>query len=274
VANLKESVVTGASDNELYTTFLKFEIETTQQIDQKLAEKYGKDYIKHFEPGDLLYKDAIAYYEKLEKIITRNTFEFVQKNANSFAAMYMLQTKVNDINPDTLELLYNKLGYEYKKTGAAIFIANKIKTEKATAIGKLAPDFEQADTSGKAVKLSSFRGKFVLVDFWASWCVPCREENPNLLKAYRKFHDKGFNVLGVSLDSKEDKGKWLAAIHQDKLEWTQVSDLRHWKNRVALMYGITFIPQNFLIGPDGKIVAKNLMGEDLNKKLQELLSAK
>jgi peroxiredoxin len=274
VANLEESVVTGTSDNDLYKSFQKSETEITQQIDQKLVQKYGKDYTKHYEPEDSLYKEVLAYYEKLAKAFTINMDEFVQKNANSFAATYMLKTKVIEIDPDTLELLYNKLGNKYKKTLTAVFVANKIKAENATAIGKLAPDFEQADTSGKVVKLRSFRGKFVLIDFWASWCGPCRYEKPNLIKTYRRFHDKGFTVLGISLDREENKAKWLAAIHQDKLEWPQVADLRSPENRVAILYGVTAIPDNILIGPDGKIVAKDLSDEILNNKLQELLAAK
>jgi peroxiredoxin len=274
VANLEESIVTGTSDNDLYKSFQKSETEITQQIDQKLVRKYGKDYTKHYEPEDSLYKEVLAYYEKLAKAFTINMDEFVQKNANSFAATYMLKTKVIEIDPDTLELLYNKLGNKYKKTLTAVFVANKIKAENATAIGKLAPDFEQADTSGKVVKLRSFRGKFVLIDFWASWCGPCRYEKPNLIKTYRRFHDKGFTVLGISLDREENKAKWLAAIHQDKLEWPQVADLRSPENRVAILYGVTAIPDNILIGPDGKIVAKDLSDEILNNKLQELLAAK
>ncbi len=117
--------------------------------------------------------------------------------------------------------------------------------------------------------LSAFKGQYVLIDFWASWCGPCRLENPNVLKTYRKFHSKGFTVLGVSLDDHKDK--WLAAIRQDGLPWTQVSDLKGWKNEVAVQYGIEGIPMNFLLDKEGKIVAKGLRGQDLEKQLEESL---
>ncbi|WPU94733.1 TlpA disulfide reductase family protein [Mucilaginibacter sabulilitoris] len=134
-------------------------------------------------------------------------------------------------------------------------------------IGIKAPDFTQFDVNNKAVSLSSFKGKYVLVDFWASWCMPCRAENPNVVKAYNKYKDKGFTVLGVSLDAQSAKTAWLKAIAADGLTWTQVSDLKGWKNEAAAQYGVSSIPQNFLIDPSGVVVGKNLRGEELNAKL-------
>ena len=142
--------------------------------------------------------------------------------------------------------------------------------ESATAIGALAPDLAFTSPDGKVIKLSDLRGKIVLVDFWASWCRPCRMENPNVVAAYKKFKDKGFTIYSVSLD--QDASKWKGAIQQDGLEWpNHVSDLKGWQSQAAAMYGVQGIPAQFLLDKDGKIVAKNLRGEQLEEKLTELL---
>jgi peroxiredoxin len=136
----------------------------------------------------------------------------------------------------------------------------------------MAPDFTLPDTSGTPIALSSLRGQYVLVDFWASWCGPCRQENPNVVAAYNKFKDKGFTVLGVSLDNPKGKDAWLAAIENDGLEqWPQVSDLKGWKSNAAALYEIRSIPQNYLLDKEGRIVASNLRGAALEEKLAELL---
>lgn len=146
----------------------------------------------------------------------------------------------------------------------------KNEKEMLTAIGTRAKDFTMNNTEGKPVSLSSFKGKYVLVDFWASWCGPCRGENPNVVKTYNQYKGKGFNILGVSLDGSTTKAAWLKAIQTDGLSWTQVSDLKGWGNEAAKTYGVSAIPQNFLIDPNGIIIAKNLRGEELQKKLATL----
>jgi len=144
-----------------------------------------------------------------------------------------------------------------------------IETLRKVEIGQPAPDFSQNDTLGSPVSLSSQKGKYVLVDFWASWCGPCRAENPNVVEAFQKYNAKGFTVLGVSLD--RDKAKWLQAIAADKLTWTHISDLKYWDNAAAKLYGVKSIPGNFLINPSGIIIGKNLRGQALLDKLAELM---
>ena len=140
--------------------------------------------------------------------------------------------------------------------------------ETTVAIGRPAPDFMRDDTTGRPVSLSSFRGKYVLLDFWASWCVPCRQENPAVVAAYKKFHGKGLEIIGVSLD--KDEKAWKKAIRTDKLVWAQVFDLKDKDKAIAEVYGVTAIPQNFLIDPQGNIIARGLRGEELDKKLSEI----
>ncbi len=171
----------------------------------------------------------------------------------------LTEKRLNSLRPSALENMYG------------VYLKETVAETKINAIGSIASDFTQADTSGTPVSLSSFRGKYVLLDFWASWCGPCRQENPNVVANFKKFNSKNFTVLGVSLDRQGQKDKWLQAIYKDELTWTHVSDLQFWNNTVAQQYRVQGIPQNFLIGPDGKIVAKNLRGPALEEKLCEVL---
>ncbi len=141
----------------------------------------------------------------------------------------------------------------------------------ARLVGQTAPEIALPDPNGKEIKLSSFRGKYVLVDFWASWCVPCRQENPNVVSAYQKFKNKNFTILGVSLDRPGQKEAWLKAIKDDQLTWSHISDLQFWNSAVVPLYGIEGIPYNVLIDPEGKIIAESLRGAALEAKLSELL---
>ena len=167
-----------------------------------------------------------------------------------------------------------KLSEEFPKHKGIEAVNIMITAQPASSqgmVGQTAPEFSLPDPNGKMISLSSFRGKYVLIDFWASWCGPCRQENPNVVKAFNDFNSKGFTVLGISLDQPNAKDKWLKAIHDDNLTWTQLSDLKYWKNDVAVSYGVQAIPQNYLLDPNGVIIAKNLRGAALQKKLSELL---
>lgn len=196
---------------------------------------------------------------------------FITNNPNSYLSLLAINSVGGPApDPNEIEPLFNGLSQSLKDTEAGKNLKHGIDGLKVTAIGALAPDFIQNDINGAPVKLSSFRGKYVLLDFWASWCGPCRQENPNVVRNYNKYKAKNFTVVGVSLDKPEGKSAWLDAIKNDGLDWTQVSDLKFWNNAAAALYQVSSIPQNYLIDPNGKIIAKNLRGEDLDAKLQEL----
>jgi len=175
-----------------------------------------------------------------------------------------------NFNPDTAAAKFARFPINLRESATGKKMAAIIVKGERTNIGVIAMDFTQDDTTGKAVKLSDFRGHYVLVDFWASWCKPCRAENPNLLKAYNRYKGKNFTILGVSLDDEKTKRAWLGAVAQDGLPWTQVSELKGFQSTAAVLYGVSAIPTNFLMDPNGKIIARNLRGEDLEKKLSEL----
>jgi peroxiredoxin len=270
------SVVLDAPENLLYAQFVKEGMPAKQHIQDQLSEKFGADVMSHLNQKDPKYPEIIKYFNDLSEANNQAETErlaaFIKIHPDSFAAVYLLNSMVSNIPGSKSHALYQQLGANYKETSYAKNILKIIDAKSITAIGKIAPDFEQPDTAGKMVKLSDFKGQYVLVDFWASWCIPCREENPNVVKAYQQFHDKGFTVLSVSLDQPGKKTAWLNAIHHDQLTWTQVSDLKFWNNAVAKLYGIQAIPQNFLLNKEGKIIAVNIKGEELNKKLVEIFN--
>ena len=198
---------------------------------------------------------------------------FIASHLNSFISLHVFRELElgYDFNPDTAEVKFARFPTILKASYSGKKLAAIIETGKKTNTGVVAMDFMQNDTTGKPVKLSDFRGRYVLVDFWASWCKPCRAENPNLLKAYNKFKDKNFTILGVSLDDEDGRKAWLHAVAKDGMPWTQVSELKGFKSKAAVDYGINAIPANFLIAPDGKIIARNLRGDELEKKLSQVL---
>lgn len=271
--SISKAVITGSAlnaENDKVTAYLKpiydkYEALNTEFNAQPEAKKQDQAYIQTLE---IRAKD-------IENEILEAKMSYITKNPDQYMSVMALSSLVKpDFDILALEKIFLTINENLRSSYLGKQVAEKIATLKKTLEGVEAADFAQPGVDGKMVKLSDYRGKYVLIDFWASWCAPCRRENPNLVKAYEQYKSKGFEILGVSMDKASDKAKWLKAIEDDKLSWKQVGDMKGWDNEAGLLYEVKAIPMNFLINPEGKIIAKYLRGEELSKKLETIFNPK
>lgn len=218
---------------------------------------------------DVEVSKARMRMEALRDSIKTLRTTFISGHKNSPVSAIYLYVLQDHLSIENLEIFYSSFSDEVKSISYLKGIPEKIKARKATLVGSLAPDFVTKDLNGGSFKLSDFRGRYVLIEFWASWCVPCRKENPALNKALDTFEKYGFSIIGISLD--DSKSRWLKAINDDSLRWIHASELSGFNNQVAKLYGVQPIPDNFLINPEGKIVARHLTGEELIVQLNKQL---
>lgn len=214
-----------------------------------------------------------AALEKVQADLKQRVYaDYIKQNPSSPLAFFALQQYSGAIieQPDQTLELFNLLPQQIKSSPDGHRMQALIRFAKLTPVGAAAPDFTESDPEGGSVSLSDFKGKYVLINFWASWCGPCRAQNPTLVKLYNQYHAKGLEIINVSLDKPGEKQDWTDAITEDKLTWPQVSDLRFWNNQVAKQYGVVALPQNVLVDDNGKIIAKNLTIEKMTSKFNSM----
>jgi peroxiredoxin len=261
--------VTGSKTQDEYQSFI--------DSNKPLSEKYStlvKEYQAARQTNDTAKQSQIEKdAETLTGEMTALQKEFIKNHPASYVTPSILRSISYEMDADELEAAVNAVDTNIAKLEIIKDLKERVIAMKAVAVGQKAPDFTLDDVNGNPVSLYSKIGsKLLLIDFWAAWCGPCRQENPNLVKVYNTFHKKGFDVFGVSLDRSKDD--WVKAIADDKLTWTHVSDLQYWNNAAAKLYAVNSIPANFLLDETGTIIGRNLRGDALYNKVNEVLGGK
>jgi len=258
--------ITGSKTQDEYQSLL----DSNKELTDRYSAVYNEYQTARQEQNETRVAELEKEAEKIQAEMTELQKNFVKNNPTSYAAPAILRSLAYEMEAEEIEAFITAMDTNVAKIQVVKDLAARVQVMKTVSIGQKAPDFTMNDVDGNPVSLSSKIGKkLLLVDFWAAWCGPCRGENPNVVKVYNEFHKKGFDVFGVSLDRTKDD--WTKAIADDKLTWTHVSDLQYWNCAPAKLYAVSAIPANFLLDETGTILARNLRGDALYNKVNEVL---
>lgn len=265
IDSLENAVVTGSSVHDDLMEFKSY----LAPLDEKSAELNEQYREASASSNSERMQLIIAEYDELRLEQAEMIKKFVTSKSSSYIAPFIIKNYLSyDMTVEELDETLATLDTSIYNSKEYIDLNDRVTILKSVAIGMPAVDFALNDTTGNPIAISAFKGKFLLIDFWASWCGPCRRENPNVVKLYNDYSDKGFEIIGVSFDDSRDK--WIKAIHDDELTWPHVSDLKGWGSAAGKLYAVSSIPATILLDRDGNIVAKNLRGDALREKLEEL----
>lgn len=270
----KDKVVIDADASNIYMTYSVKNSKESQRLQDLNKMLVPRDSISmalrnaQMEKNQQKFQEIVAVYDGIIASVNQNVKEFVKENPASLSSLAAIQNLDLDQDYEYFALVIDAL--KEKAAGNEFYesLSQQVNAQRKLAIGSPAPEISLPQPDGQMMSLSDLRGQYVLIDFWASWCGPCRRENPNVVRVYNRYHDKGFEILGVSLD--KNKNAWLGAIQQDGLEWKHISDLKYWNSAVVPEYQVKGIPLTYLVDPEGIIVGKNLRGATLENKLAEI----
>ncbi len=267
--SIQSSYITGGAQNDAYKVFLE-KIRGFNKEKQENMKEYKQ---ARLEQDGMLVSEIRT--KNVSLVNEENNFkkQFITENNNSLFSVLLMTEMVNrkEITHSEVNSIIKNLSPKVAATNSTKNLKIVIASMKKADVGGIAPDFSAPTPEGKMLSLNEVMGKYTIIDFWASWCKPCRRENPNVVKVYNKYHDKGLNIISVSLDKEKQKDRWIKAIEDDNLTWSHVSNLKFWSDPIAKMYNVRAIPATFLLDEKGEIIAKDLRGIALEKKIATLL---
>ena len=270
--SIAKSTIGGTADNESLQKFNTFSQSVQQKMTDFQTANMEKMQAAQASQDNATIQKLMDEFGVLQNELIVYTSTYPEKNPNSFLSVLLLDNMFNqpEVDLQKIKTVYGSLAAKLQKTKPGMAIKAKIENFKEISVGNVAPDFSGPTPDGKTLSLKQAMGRLTIIDFWASWCGPCRKENPSVVALYNEFHTKGLNIIGVSLD--KDAAKWKEAIAKDGLTWSHVSNLQFWNDPIAVLYNIKSIPATYIIDEKGVIIATNLRGEELRAKIASILN--